>query len=114
MAGTKAGGLKALATNKQRYGEDFYRSIGSKGGKAGHTGGFAFGDNGQKYGAIGGKLSRRGRIIRVGDPLKPTEVMILTTMAIGGGDPGARRQCFQDLAHILRLILLLHNLVKQG
>lgn len=81
MAGTKAGGLKALATNKQRYGEDFYRSIGSKGGKAGHTGGFAFGDNGQKYGAIGGKLSRRGRIIRVGDPLKPTEVMILTTMA---------------------------------
>ena len=41
MAGTKAGGLKTAATNKAKYGEDYYKNIGSKGGKNGHTGGFA-------------------------------------------------------------------------
>ena len=35
------GGLKAKATNMERFGPDFYREIGRKGGKAGHTGGFA-------------------------------------------------------------------------
>lgn len=34
MAGTKAGGIAAAATNKAKYGDDFYGSIGSKGGKA--------------------------------------------------------------------------------
>ena len=28
MAGTKAGGLKAAATNKAKYGDDFYKNIG--------------------------------------------------------------------------------------
>ncbi len=37
----RAGGLKAAATNKERHGEDFYKRIGRKGGKAGKTGGFA-------------------------------------------------------------------------
>lgn len=41
MAGTKAGGVKAAATNKAKYGEDFYRELGRKGGRNGHTGGFA-------------------------------------------------------------------------
>ena len=41
MAGTKAGGLKAAATNIERYGKDFYKEMGRKGGKAGKTGGFA-------------------------------------------------------------------------
>jgi len=27
---TRAGGLRAVATNERRYGEDFYRAIGSK------------------------------------------------------------------------------------
>ena len=35
MAGTKAGGLKAAATNKAKYGKDFYSRIGKKGGKIG-------------------------------------------------------------------------------
>ena len=30
MAGTKAGGVKAAATNKSKYGKDFYSRIGKK------------------------------------------------------------------------------------
>lgn len=41
MAGTKAGGVKAAQTNKVRHGKDFYKKIGTKGGKLGTTGGFA-------------------------------------------------------------------------
>lgn len=63
MAGTKAGGQAAAATNKKKYGSDFYAKIGAKGGKNGHTGGFAAGDAGRerarKYGAVGGRISRR-------------------------------------------------------
>ena len=40
MAGTKAGGQAAAATNKSKYGSDFYAKIGAKGGKLGKTGGF--------------------------------------------------------------------------
>ena len=41
MPGTVAGGRKAATTNKTRHGKDFYARIGAKGGKLGHTGGFA-------------------------------------------------------------------------
>lgn len=41
MAGTKAGGQKAAATNRAKHGTDFYAKIGAKGGAAGTTGGFA-------------------------------------------------------------------------
>ncbi len=65
MAGTKTGGMQAAATNKQKYGASFYAKIGAKGGKKGHTGGFAAGPEGRerarKYGALGGRLSRRGK-----------------------------------------------------
>lgn len=33
MSGTKTGGLKAARSIKQIYGEDFYKNIGSIGGK---------------------------------------------------------------------------------
>jgi len=63
MAGTKAGGQAAAATNKKKYGADFYARIGASGGKKGTTGGFAAGEEGRararKYGAIGGRISRR-------------------------------------------------------
>lgn len=65
MAGTEKGGKEAAKTNKTKYGPDFYAKIGAKGGKRGHTGGFAAGREGRerarKFGAIGGRLSRRGK-----------------------------------------------------
>jgi uncharacterized protein len=62
MAGTKLGGSKAAATNKKKYGADFYARIGASGGKVGRTGGFyANRDLARKAGARGGRLSRRGK-----------------------------------------------------
>ena len=62
MAGSKAGGLKAAKTNKERYGEDRYARIGRKGGQNGHTGGFASNPELAKIaGAKGGRISKRGR-----------------------------------------------------
>lgn len=61
MPGNKAGGLKAAATNKRIHGSDFYREIGRKGGKNGHTGGFAANPElAREAGRKGGKISRRG------------------------------------------------------
>ena len=62
MAGTKAGGRKATATNKSKYGKDFYAEIGRKGGQNGHTGGFAANPELAKIaGAKGGRISKRGK-----------------------------------------------------
>lgn len=70
MAGNKDGGRRAAATNKEKYGKDFYAEIGRKGGRNGHTGGFAsevVGKDGltgaqraKIAGAIGGRKSKRG------------------------------------------------------
>lgn len=65
MPGTRAGGLKAAATNKEKYGSEFYKAIGSRGGKNGHTGGFAANrelarEAGRKGGRVGGKIGKRG------------------------------------------------------
>jgi general stress protein YciG len=60
MAGTKAGGIKAAATNRQRYGLSFYRSIGRKGGKISRGGGFARNhDLAVEAGRKGGAISKR-------------------------------------------------------
>lgn len=71
MAGTKAGGQAAAATNKRKYGADFYGRIGAMGGKKGRTGGFysslcdgcEFSPRQHKKaecaGAKGGRISRR-------------------------------------------------------
>ena len=62
MAGTKAGGAKAAATNRSKYGRDFYARIGAMGGKLGHTGGFyANRDLARLAGQKGGRISRRGK-----------------------------------------------------
>lgn len=66
MAGTATGGKKAAATNKNKYGKDFYARIGAMGGKMGHTGGFyANRDLARKAGAQGGRISRRGKAKKV-------------------------------------------------
>lgn len=60
MAGTKAGGQAAAATNKSKYGPDFYARIGAAGGKKGRTGGFfANRELAREAGRLGGRVSRR-------------------------------------------------------
>jgi len=60
MAGTKFGGIKAAATNKQRYGVHFYEEIGRRGGTISRGGGFAKNPElARVAGAKGGKASRR-------------------------------------------------------
>lgn len=62
MAGTKEGGRKASITNRAKYGDDFYSNIGRKGGRNGHTGGFASNPELARIaGRIGGRNSRRGK-----------------------------------------------------
>lgn len=70
MVGTREGGKKAALTNMRKYGNEFYRQNGRKGGLNGHTGGFAsekIGSDGltgaqraRLVGAKGGRISRRG------------------------------------------------------
>lgn len=60
MAGTLQGGKNAAETNKKKYGADFYKRIGAKGGKKGTTGGFyANRELASKAGRKGGIKSRR-------------------------------------------------------
>jgi hypothetical protein len=63
MAGTVKGGRTAAEKNKSKYGPDFYARIGAMGGRKSRTGGFAAGEEGRararKYGAMGGRVSRR-------------------------------------------------------
>lgn len=56
MAGTKEGGKKAAITNRQRYGIDFYRQIGHKGGTISQGGGFA------QVPGLASEAGRRGAI----------------------------------------------------
>lgn len=59
MAGTTIGGQKAAKKNLQRD-PLFYAKIGAKGGKMGHTGGFAANPELARIaGAKGGRISRR-------------------------------------------------------
>lgn len=62
MPGTKAGGLKAAITNRSRYGQDYYKQIGKKGGsKVGVMKGFAANPELAKIAARkGGLVSKRG------------------------------------------------------
>lgn len=62
MAGTKAGGIAAAITNKQKFGADFYSKIGTKGGGAQVPKGFAKNrDLASRAGMLGGTRSRRGK-----------------------------------------------------
>lgn len=61
MAGTLEGGRKAAKTNKEKYGNDFYANIGRRGGRNGHTGGFAANPElARRAGQKGGRKSKRG------------------------------------------------------
>lgn len=68
MSGTKIGGIKASLTNRHRYGDDFYKMIGQRGGRNGHTGGFAANPELAKIaGRKGGMISRRNRKKAIND-----------------------------------------------
>jgi len=62
MAGSIEGGKRAAATNKLKYGDNFYKKIGAEGGKRGTTGGFyANRELARIAGAKGGRISRRSK-----------------------------------------------------
>lgn len=63
MSGTRSGGKKAAATNKEKHGEDFYKRIGTLGGSKSHRETRPFTVNpelARAAGAKGGKSSKRG------------------------------------------------------
>lgn len=65
MPGSRSGGVKAGQTNKDRYGKEFYREIGRKGGLISRGGGF--GKNrelAREAGRKGGMASRRKKANR--------------------------------------------------
>lgn len=65
MAGNKAGGKKAAATNKRRYGKDYYQVIGATGGEA-HVPSKGFGSNrelAKKLGRKGGLSAKKPRYL---------------------------------------------------
>lgn len=66
MAGSIDGGKQAAATNKAKYGEDYYVKIGAMGGKRPTTGGF-FGDRelARRAGAMGGRASKRRKSVTI-------------------------------------------------
>lgn len=69
MSGNRIGGLRAAKTNKERYGEDFYKIQGAKGGSVCCDKGFAINPAlASIAGAKGGRISRRG-------PAKPKTVV---------------------------------------
>lgn len=62
MSGTKAGGIKGRNRIYEKYGKDFYKEIGRKGGKKGNTGGFyANPELAVIAGRKGGAISKRGK-----------------------------------------------------
>lgn len=65
MTGTLKGGKKAAATNRRKYGADFYGRIGQLGGQKGRTGGF-YKDSARARaaGAKGGRVSKRGKAVK--------------------------------------------------
>lgn len=63
MSGTKEGGVKARNTNYEKNGKDFYKRIGSLGGRvSGIKKGFALNPElASKAGKKGGRISKRGK-----------------------------------------------------
>lgn len=63
MAGTREGGIKQRATVLKKYGPDYFKRIGARGGKASNTGGFQKGslaakEAGKKGGSTSVRLSK--------------------------------------------------------
>lgn len=62
MSGTNIGGVKAAATNKKKWGKDFYKRIGALGGQKSKGGGFAANPElAREAGRRGGLKSRKNK-----------------------------------------------------
>lgn len=63
MSGTREGGYKCRNTNLERYGQDYYKNMGRKGGSVcGTKKGFAANiELAKAAGRKGGTISRRGK-----------------------------------------------------
>lgn len=67
MAGTMTGGQKTARTLKLKYGEDYYKKVGAIGGQRKVPKGFASNPElASKAGALGGSISRRGKVVKGG------------------------------------------------
>lgn len=76
MPGSRIGGLKTASTLKAKYGDDFYKVIGARGGKASSTGGFYANPSlAQKAGRLGGLKSRRGKSLKTTQRVKQAKDM---------------------------------------
>lgn len=65
MAGTRLGGKRTAATNKAKYGDDYYVRLGSAGGSTRHRETRPFyldRDLAKRAGTNGGKVSRRPKM----------------------------------------------------
>lgn len=65
MAGTRSGGIKTYKKIKERYGDDFFRNIGRKGGSAPKSSPCGFASSHElavRAGRLGGLKSRRAGI----------------------------------------------------
>jgi general stress protein YciG len=61
LSGNVSGGRKAAQKNKELYGEDYYKNIGSKGGRTTGPKGFSLNKElAREAGSRGGRASRRG------------------------------------------------------
>lgn len=88
MSGTKIGGRKAAATNKELYGPKFYQRIGRIGGARGHSGGFASNPElAKKAGAKGGRISKRGEGSITNKKIEPRREKIIALYESGESIP---------------------------
>lgn len=58
---TEKGRAEAVKTIYKKHGKDFFRKMGAKGGYAKVPKGFALSGKASEAGAIGGRISRRGK-----------------------------------------------------
>ena len=85
MPGNRVGGKRAAATNKKRYGDSFYASIGRIGGSRGHSGGFASNPElARKAGQKGGRTSKRGEGSTRVSKIEPNREEILSLFLDAG------------------------------
>lgn len=74
MGGTRLGGVAAAATNKEKYGEDFFQKLGALGGARSRGGGFGQGQIGRErarlVGSLGGRIGRRNGVLSADERAK--------------------------------------------